>query len=266
MRFAFAFRISQLAYPPCARMNLADTIAIALVVALLLTMPVFALVTRGRPLDAEVARRGRTILLGHWVRDWIMWVIGPLERAFVRTGVSPDVFNALGALLGLAAGVAFARGWLSLAGWLILLGGAADIFDGRVARARGLANAYGAFLDSTLDRFAETFTFMGLAVHFAPSPSMALATALALGASLLVSYTPARGAGVGVSHKGGVMQRAERLVILAAAALLDPVITPWASWPPGALLGGAVIVIGLGALGTAVYRTVAIARMLKTRD
>ncbi|MGH7721005.1 MAG: CDP-alcohol phosphatidyltransferase family protein, partial [Gemmatimonadaceae bacterium] len=170
-------------------MTLTDTIALGLVALLLLTMPVFAMVSRGKTVDADVARRPTTILLGLWVRDWLMWVIAPLERAFVSARVSPDVFNYLGALFGLAAGVAFARGALSLAGWLILLGGAADIFDGRVARARGIASSYGAFLDSSLDRFAETFAFMGLALYFVAWPWAALATALALGGSLLVSYT-----------------------------------------------------------------------------
>ena len=247
-------------------MTLVDTLAVALAVALLLTMPVFALVARGRPMDAEVARRGRTLLLGHWVRDWLIWVLGPLERGFVRARVSPDAFNVLGALFGLAAGVAFARGSLSVAGWLILLGGTADIFDGRIARARGIANAYGAFLDSTLDRFAETFTFLGLAVYFAPSRWMALATAGALGASLLVSYTRARGEGVGVSHKGGVMQRAERLVLLGLAAVLDPAVTARTGWPPGSLVAAAVAVIAVGAFGTALYRTSAIAATLRDRD
>ncbi len=198
-----------------------DTLALAVAIALLLTMPVFAVVSRGRPTDAEVAKRPKTVLLGYWVRDWVMWVIGPLERSFVRARVSPDVFNYAGVAFGLAAGIAFAMGALALAGWLVLLGGTADIFDGRIARARGLASPYGAFLDSTLDRFAETFTFAGLALFFGDRLWAALAVVLALGGSLLVSYTRARGEALGVSCRGGVMQRAERLELLALAALLD---------------------------------------------
>ena len=245
-------------------MTRTDTVALALVAFALLTMPVFAaLRARGRPVDADVARRPATILLGFWIRDWVMWVIGPIERALVRTGVSPDFFNLLGAVFGLAAGAAFARGALPLAGWLVLLGGCADIFDGRIARARGIASPYGAFLDSTLDRFAETFAFMGLAWYVSPSPLAVLAAALALGGSMLVSYTRARGESLGVVCRGGIMQRAERLVLLALAALLDPPVTTALGWRPSALLLTAVTVIGAGSFATAVYRTGAIARALR---
>lgn len=247
-------------------MRTEDIVSLSLVGILLLTMPVYALVSRDRPIDPEVARRPKTILLGHWIRDWIMWVIGPMERGFVRLGISPDVFNFLGALLGLAAGVAFATGDFALAGWLVLLGGAADIFDGRIARARGLANKYGEFLDSTLDRFNETFAYTGLALRLAHTPWMSLATVLALGGSMLVSYTRAKGEALGVSCKGGIMQRAERLVLLAVAALLDAPLCAGAGWRSGTLLALAVAAIGVGSLGTGVYRTWYIARRLKTGD
>jgi CDP-diacylglycerol--glycerol-3-phosphate 3-phosphatidyltransferase len=245
-------------------MRTAEIVSLSFVGLLLLTMPVYAVVSRGKPIDPEVARRPKTILLGHWIRDWIMWVIGPMERRLVRTGVSPDVFNILGALLGLAAGVGFAIGDFALAGWLVLLGGAADIFDGRIARARGLANKYGEFLDSTLDRFSETFAYTGLALGLARTPWMALATVLALGGSMLVSYTRAKGEALGVSCKGGIMQRAERLVLLALAALLDGPICARTGWLPGTLLGAAVAIIGIGSLGTALYRTWFIAQRLKS--
>ncbi|MDQ6887301.1 MAG: CDP-alcohol phosphatidyltransferase family protein [Gemmatimonadota bacterium] len=246
-------------------MTRTDVVALALVGALFLSMPVFALVGRGRPRDADVARRPTTALLGFWVRDWLMWVIGPLERAFVSARVSPDLLNLLGALFGGAAGVAYSVGRLSLAGWLILLGGAADVFDGRVARARGIASERGAFLDSTLDRFSETFAFAGLAYWFAEQPRAVVAVALALGGSLLVSYARARGEALGVSCKGGIMQRAERLVLLAIASLLDAVVTSGMGWNAGSVLYWTVIAIALGSLGTAVYRTLYIARQLNRR-
>jgi phosphatidylglycerophosphate synthase len=245
---------------------MSQIISLSLVGLLLLTLPVYAIVSRGKPIDPEVARRPKTILLGHWIRDWIMWVIGPMERGLVRTGISPDVFNIVGALLGLAAGVAFATGDFALAGWLVLLGGAADIFDGRIARARGLSNKYGEFLDSTLDRFNETFAYTGLALGLAHTPWMVLATVLALGGSMLVSYTRAKGEALGVSCKGGIMQRAERLVLLAVAALFDAPLSARAGWASGTLLGVTVAVIGIGSLGTGLYRTAYIARRLKTED
>jgi CDP-diacylglycerol--glycerol-3-phosphate 3-phosphatidyltransferase len=90
-----------------------------------------------------------------------------------------------------------------------------------------------------------------------------LAVTLAAGASLLVSYARAKGDAVGVACRGGVMQRAERLVLLALASILDRSVTGAVGWLPGTLIVYAVWVIGVGALGTALYRTVYIARALK---
>jgi CDP-diacylglycerol--glycerol-3-phosphate 3-phosphatidyltransferase len=223
-----------------------DVVALALVGGLLLTMPVFAVVSRHRAIDPDVARRSRTILLGRWVRDWLMWTIAPIERGMIRAGVSPDALNYSGVLFGIIAGAAFARGILGAGGLLILLGGVADVFDGRIARARGLSNQYGAFADSTLDRFTESFTFLGLVVYFAGSPFFELATAAAISGSLLVSYTRARGEAQGVSNTAGVMQRAERLVLLGLGAIVDPVVTSRLSWPQGTVLGWIVALIALG--------------------
>jgi phosphatidylglycerophosphate synthase len=238
-------------------------IALLLVGVVLLTMPVFAIVSRGRAGDPDVATRPTTVILGRWIRDWVMWLITPLERSLVASGITPDALNVLGAVFGLAAGVAYARGSTALAGWFILLGGMADILDGRVARARGLASRYGEFLDSMLDRFAEVFTFVGLAVYLSVTPAGALAVTLAVGSSLLVSYARAKGDAVGVACRGGVMQRAERLVLLALASIFDRSVISAAGWADGTLIFSAVWVIGLGALGTALYRTVAIARALR---
>jgi CDP-diacylglycerol--glycerol-3-phosphate 3-phosphatidyltransferase len=242
-----------------------DRVALVLAAVAVLSMPAFAVVSRGRARDAEVARRGRTILIGFWLRDWLMWAIGPVERALVRAVVSPLVFNVAGVAFGIAAGVAYARGALPVAGWLVLLGGLCDVMDGRIARALGLASMRGAFLDSTLDRFAETFAYVGLAIFFAGSPWGVVATLAALGGSLLVSYTRARGEAHGVQCGGGLMQRAERLVLLALASLLDPVAAGWAGWPMGTLLTWAVTAIGIGATATAVYRTATIAGELRLK-
>jgi phosphatidylinositol phosphate synthase len=243
-------------------MTRVDLIAVACLAALFATMPLFAVMSRGKTLDPEVAHRPTTVLLGYWIRDWLMWLIGPMERGLARAGASPDLFNWLGVGFGALAGAFFARGALSLAGWCVVLGGLADILDGRIARARHIASARGAFMDSTLDRFAETFAFVGVAVYFAGRPLAVGATALALGASLLVSYTRARGEALGVSCTGGTMQRAERLVLLALAALLDGPVGTRAEWMPGTLVAAVVGVIGVGATATAIVRVRQISKAL----
>ncbi|HYU00413.1 MAG TPA: CDP-alcohol phosphatidyltransferase family protein [Gemmatimonadales bacterium] len=234
-------------------------------IGLLATMSVFAVRVRGGPRDADVARRPASVLLGFWLRDWMVWALSPLEHWLVRRRVSPDALNWAGAALGLLAGAGFILRQLPPAAWLIALAGIADILDGRIARARGMASAYGGFLDSTLDRFSETFTFVGVAWYLAGSAWTAAATALAIGGSLLVSYTRARGEALGVTCTGGLAQRAERLVLLALATLLDATVSGSFGWRPGAVLGAAVAVIAVGSLATAVYRTVVIARVLARR-
>ena len=117
-----------------------------------------------------------------------------------------------------------------------------------------------------LDRFAEVFTFVGLAAYLSVTPAGALAVTLAAGSSLLVSYARAKGDAVRVACRAGVMQRAERLVLLALASILDRAIASAAGWADGTVIFAVVWIIGIGAMGTALYRTVVIARALRTEN
>ena len=227
----------------------------------LITMPVYALVARGREDPHEISDRGGFVL-GGFVRSWFYWFVGPVENTALALRLSPTVFNVLGVLCGIAAGVLFATGHTNAGGWLVLAGGAADVLDGRVARARGLANETGAFLDSTLDRFAEVGAFVGLAVMYRASALELAVVVTALGGSLLVSYARARGEGLGVVAKVGVMQRAERLLLVGFGGILDPAVTSWLGWPSGSLLLALLGLVAVGTVATALYRTVWIARRL----
>jgi CDP-diacylglycerol--glycerol-3-phosphate 3-phosphatidyltransferase len=216
--------------------------------------------------SAEVARRG-SFVFGDWIREWFYWSASPIGRFSVRTRLAPEVFNAIGLALGLASGVAFGLGQLPLGGAFLLLSGITDAFDGLVARARGVVSTYGAFLDSTLDRFTEVAVFAGLAAYYRePFPVLVIVTGL--GGSLLVSYTRARGESLGVLCNLGVMQRAERLLLLGLGSILDPTLS--AAWAPvsgrgdpGAILLVILIVIAVGSLATAVFRTVWISQRLR---
>jgi CDP-diacylglycerol--glycerol-3-phosphate 3-phosphatidyltransferase len=120
----------------------------------------------------------------------------------------------------------------------------------------------GAFLDSTLDRFAEVFAFVGLAVYYQTAPAALAVVSLGLGGSLLVSYARARGESVGIVCKVGVMQRAERLLLLGFGGILDPMVAAAAGWSEGILLLILLTLVAVGTIGTAVYRTVWIAARL----
>ncbi len=235
--------------------------------AAVLSMPFYALSgARRRPDPLESDAHG-TFVLGAFLTSWFYWAIGPPVRASLAIGLGPTFYNLLGAAFGIGAGVAFASGYVTLGGWGVLLGGVADVLDGRIARARGLADRTGAFLDSTLDRFAEVGTFVGLALLFRSS-TLALALAVtAMGGSLLVSYTRARGESQGVVCKLGVMQRAERLLLLGFGGLLDPTVSGlWGASSTGTLLVPILGLVAVGTVGTAIFRTVWIARALRASE
>ena len=235
--------------------------------AAVLSVPVYVLTGAGRRPDALTSGAQGAFVLGPFVRSWFYWVVSPVVRASLAIGLGPTFYNLLGVAFGIGAGVAFASGHVTLGGWGVLLGGVADVLDGRIARAGGLADARGAFLDSTLDRFAEIGAFVGLAVLFRSSPFTLALVVIAMGGSLLVSYTRARGESQGVVCKLGVMQRAERLLLLGLGGLLDPDVSGlWGADPVGTLLVPVLGLVAVGTVGTAIFRTVWIARALQARD
>jgi len=238
-------------------------ILIAAVAALVLSMIVFRFTPGGRGTE-DTTGRGGSFFLGYWVRNWFYWFSRPMVRVSVAAGLSPFFFNAIALFFGLASLVFYAYGRLPAAGWMILLSGFADIMDGEVARGRGLANPAGAFIDSTLDRFSEFAAFIGLAVFFESSWAD-LSVIVALGGSLLVSYTRARGESLGVLCKGGTMQRAERILLLGIGSIVDPALSGALGKETGFVIAVIVAVIALGTVGTAVYRTAWISRKLQTK-
>ena len=164
-----------------------DYVVLVTVLAVALgSMPVYALTGGHRREDQlESSRRGKFIL-GPFVRSWFYWFVHPVVAISLRLRLSPTFFNLLGVAFGVAGGVAFANGHMALGGWGVLLGGAADALDGRIARAMGLAGPRGAFLDATLDRFAEFGAFVGLAVWYASDTLALVLVVSALGGSRAV--------------------------------------------------------------------------------
>ena len=240
---------------------------LVLIVALglaVLSMAAFAALHRGRR-DADAARKGSSFLLGagDFLVHWFMWAIGPAERALAALGTTPDHMNAGGLVFGLLSGVAIGRAASSSAAGRSRSPACATSSTAGSPRAQGVASPYGKFIDSTLDRFVETFAFLGFAVYFASRPWGPLVVAAGLGGSLLVSYAQARGETVDVSGSGGLMQRAERLVLTLLGCLFDPALCRALGQPEGTVLFWVLVVVAAGSLGTAVHRTVFIARRLR---
>ena len=234
--------------------------------AAFVSMAIYA--ARGGSRDRDAEGKGAQLLFGagDFLLYWFLWAISPAERVLLRLGVVPDHLNLAGLLLGLASGLLIASARLEAAGWAIVLAGVCDVLDGRIARALKLASPYGKFIDSTLDRFVETFVFVGFAWHLRATPFGAVLAGVALAASLLVSYAQARGETVGVSGSGGLMQRSERMVLSLLACLFDAPLARFLGWPKDRLVMGMLWAVAVGALATAVYRTVWIARRLKERE
>lgn len=144
-----------------------------------------------------------------------------------RLPLSPNLLTVLGTVISLTAAAAFAAGWTVAGGGLMLAGGLFDLVDGAVARHRGIATRFGGFLDSTLDRLVDMALLLGIAMDFAlqGEPGRVLLTGCALIASVLVSYAQARAqVSVPSFFRVGILERGERVVILAAGAILGFVV------------------------------------------
>lgn len=150
------------------------------------------------------------------------WVHAVLPFLF-RRPVNPNLLTVTGALVSLVAAVAFAHGSFLAAGVLVLVSGFFDLIDGVVARHHGFSSRFGAFLDSTLDRLVDMVLLLGIAMHFAQTGRSGgvLLAGTALVATVLVSYSKACAERFVPQITVGVLERGERMVILAAGAIFD---------------------------------------------
>lgn len=155
-------------------------------------------------------------------KNAVRQVLHPLVRLLSALRVRPDTLTVLGWTLSLVAATLFGLGYIRSAGALMLLGGLFDALDGAVARESDRSSAFGAFLDSTLDRISEAAVFVGIIFYYASSglPGGALLAGVAMSFSLLTSYARARAEGLGIECQVGLLERAGRVVILSGSAML----------------------------------------------
>lgn len=178
----------------------------------------------------------------------------PLTNWLIRARVTPNAITTVAALVVVVSAIAFGIGWVRLGGGLLLLSGVLDTLDGDVARAAGQATRFGAFYDSTLDRLGDGVTFIGIATFLLTTADIrfpvvgAVLCMVAVLASLLVSYARARAEGLGLECKVGVVQRAERILLIGIPSLV-------VGAGPGALvLQTIVALLALGSIVTVVQR------------
>lgn len=166
--------------------------------------------------------------------------VAAIMRPLARLGINPNVVTLLGLLLSIVTAIVIASGYTVVGGALVLFAGIFDMFDGAMARVSNAVTTFGAFLDSTLDRYSESIILGGLLFYALQHPGlhdtlwpapyeqqwMIASIFVAVVGSLMVSYAKARAEGLNLECKTGLLARPERVVILSIGLLTGTTI--WA--------------------------------------
>lgn len=177
----------------------------------------------------------------------------PIAAVLIKLGISANALTTIGTLSTVIGGVAFAFGYMHIGGFIIGLTAIADALDGIVARRTGQVTVFGAFYDSTLDRVADGALLGGIAFFYAANPvhhslPMLAISLVGIIGTYLVSYARARAEALGINAKVGVMQRAERVILLCVPqAFFGLAFNGW-------LLAGVVVLLTVTAWHTAILR------------
>ena len=157
-------------------------------------------------------------------------LLEPVSRVLNRTGITPITVTLMGVAGNVLAGYLVARGQVSLGGLVMLVAWPIDALDGTMARLRGEASDWGAFVDSVSDRYSELFVLGGLLYYFATAGEhvLSMATFAAAAGSVMVSYVKARAEAQSFSAREGLLTRAERYLVLGPALLFNiPAVGVW---------------------------------------
>jgi CDP-diacylglycerol---glycerol-3-phosphate 3-phosphatidyltransferase len=154
--------------------------------------------------------------------------VRPVGQLLRKTGMSPDHLTILGIVFAVVAAFAIGAGALRGGLILVILAAVPDMLDGALAKASGTSSQRGAFFDSVVDRVTDSVLFGGVAWYFASEkdPHLALLPMAIMGVSSLISYERAKAESLGLYAKGGLMERAERIVVLCLGLLFDSLLVP----------------------------------------
>ncbi len=184
-------------------------------------------------------------------------LLNGVAQFFFRLGISPNALTLAGFIGVCAIAMVIAAGYEAAGGILLIIAAAFDAVDGTLARTTGRATKFGAFLDSTLDRWAEGVLFIAIILRAGQrgDPLTAVLAAAALLGSLLVSYARARAQSLGADIKDGWFSRFERMLVLIVGLILTAFVGPVA-------LTVAMAILSVFANFTAVQRVFAARRAL----
>ena len=166
--------------------------------------------------DYRVGLLLSSVVIDTRVRPRVTRFLEPIGKALAGLGVTPTVMTSVGLAIVIAGSVIISTGALRMGAIVVLIGSILDGLDGSVARASGTETARGAFLDSAFDRLGEIAAFAGLGVAVARETGdewILLLIILAIGGAMLVPYIRSRAEVEGFNGKGGLMGRAERVLL-----------------------------------------------------
>lgn len=151
----------------------------------------------------------------------------PVARALLQAHVRPNHLTMLGLGVSIVAACALAQGRLRVGAVLLALAGLFDFFDGSLARLANSVSAFGAFLDSVVDRYSDLVVLLGVVLYYhrAADTTGVFLTMVALVGTIMTSYTKARAQSIGVACEIGLIERPERLIVLIAGATFN-LLTP----------------------------------------
>lgn len=155
-------------------------------------------------------------------------LIKPIGHGLRSTGLTPDHLTVIGLMVGVGAAVAIGVGQLRLGLVLVVLAALPDLLDGALAKASGADSERGAFFDSTVDRITDAVLLGGIAWYFASthSPHLVLLPFAVSSVAQVISYQRAKAESLGLDAKGGLMERAERIIAICLGLLFEPLLIP----------------------------------------
>jgi len=164
---------------------------------------------------------------GRW-RTSVEHAVKPVGSKLVRAGLTADHLTALGLVVAVAAAFTIAQGFLGLGLVLLVASALPDLLDGAVAKASGSASRRGAFFDSVADRVTDSLLLGGIAWYLAGEEGAhaAVLPFALLGASTLVSYQRAKAESLGFEARGGLMERAERIIAIGVGLAFSTLLVP----------------------------------------
>jgi hypothetical protein len=207
-----------------------------------------------------------------YLQKLIYTLINPIIKGMIKMGITPNMVTTIGFVGNVVAAFLFIHAsqltpismgfsWIGWGGAILLFSGLFDMMDGRLARLGNMSTTFGAFWDSTLDRYSELFSLFGITLYLMTASGIwaGVITFLALVGSIMVSYVRARAEGLGIECKVGLMQRPERVVVTALAAIITG-LTSNLWW----LIGGMALIAVLANI-TAFWRVAHCYKQLKDR-